>query len=82
MGHSLTSNVYSLCAPDGLAEARSLCRRPESERWVAEISAGIQATPWSIRELPEPSVTLKEPAESAGPVGDAIPAGACKLRIN
>ena len=59
VGHSLTSNVYSLCTPDGVAEARSLCRRPESERWVAETLAGIKTTPWSIRERPEPSVTFK-----------------------
>ena len=45
IGHSLTSNVYSLCTPDEVAEARSLCRRPKSERWVAETLAGIKTTP-------------------------------------
>ena len=82
VGHSMTSNVYRLCTPDGVAEARSLRRRPESERWAAEVLAGIKTTPWSVRERPEPSVTFKEPAEAIGPAGDSVPAGARKLRIN
>ena len=82
VGHSLTSNVYRLYTPDGVAEARSLRRRPESERWSSEVLASIKTTPWSVRERPETSVTFKEPAEAAGPAGDSTPAGARKLRIN
>ena len=82
VGHSMTSNVYSLCTPDEITEARSLCRRPESQQWAAEVLAGIKTTPWSVRERPKPSVTFKEPAEAAGPAGDSIAAGAHKLRIN
>ena len=82
VGHNLTSNVYSLCTPDKVAEARSLRSQPESERWVAEILAGIKTSPWSIRKRPEPSVTFKEPAETAWPAGNAIPTGAGKMRID
>ena len=82
VGHSMLSNVYSLCSPDGVAEARSLCRRLESERWDADVLASIKTTPWFFRELPEPSVTFMEPEEQTGPAGDAVPAGARKMRIN
>ena len=82
VGHSIMSNVYWLCSLDGVAEARSLCRRPDSERWAAEVLAGIKTTPWSVRERPEPSVTFKEPAEAVGPAGDSTPAVACKLCID
>ena len=82
VGHSKTSNVYRRCTPDEVAEARSLRRRPASERWAAEVLAGINTTPWSVRERPELSVTFKEPAEAAGPTGDSVPVGARKLRIN
>ena len=82
MGHSMTSNVYRLGTPDRVAEARSLRRRPESERWAAEVLAGIKTTPWSVRERPEPSVTFKEPTEAVGTAGDSTPAGARRLCIN
>ena len=70
VGHSLTSNVYRLCTPDGVAKAQSLRKRPQSELWAAEALAGIKTTPWSVCERPEPSVTCTEPAEAVGSAGD------------
>ena len=78
----MTSNVYRLCTFHGVAYAGSLYKLPESERWAAEVFAGIKTTPLSVRERPEPYVTFKEPAEAAGSAGYSIPAGARKLRID
>ena len=76
LGHSMTSNVYRLGTPEGVHEARSLCRRPESERWDAACLATIKATPWSLREKPETTVTFRDPAEVTGEASEAAaPAG-------
>ena len=43
----------------------------------------VAATPWSMRDRPDPSVSFHDPAEIITPNADtAVPAGARRLRIN
>ena len=57
--------------------------RPEGERWDAEALAGVQSTPWSLRERTQPTVTFRESAEHSGPGADtAAPPVPRHLRIN
>ena len=83
LGHCPTSNVYTIGTSTGIVEARSLQRRPESDRWNAEQLASIKATPWSLREIAETTVTFQERAGHIGPSSlTAAPAAARRLRIN
>ena len=84
LGHDLASNCYVLAVPGGVdTSARSIWRRPESERWNAEALANVQATPWSLRDQSQPAVTFREPAEHSGQGTDAAaPPASRRLRIN
>ena len=83
LGHDLASNCYILGIPGGVDTARCIWRRPESERWDAEALANIQATPWSLWEQAQPTVTVREPAEHSGLSADtAAPPASRRLRIN
>ena len=51
-------------------------------RWSAEALAGIKATPWSQREIPEVGVTFKEPATATDvPAEEARPALPRRLKL-
>ncbi len=83
LGHNRSSNTYRLASADGIGAARSITRRPLSERWQPEALAQIQATPWSIREKPETRVRFTEPASAGGETAEtAQPSLPRRLRIN
>ncbi len=83
LGHNRSSNTYRLATADGLVAARSITRRPLSERWQPEALAQIQATPWSVREKPVTRARFAEPASAGGDTAEtAQPALPRKLRIN
>ncbi len=65
VGFSRASNAYVLITPENtVVTARSLYRRPMSNRWQGERLAQITATPWSTRDRPQTEVRFSEPAEA------------------
>ena len=81
-GHNVTTKSYILVGLHGIEESRAIRRRPDSERWSADALPDLAATPWSLRDRPDPNVRF-HPTEIATPNGDtAAPAGASRLRIN
>ena len=83
LGHNVATNSYILVGLHGIKETRSIRRRPESKRWSVDALSDVAATPWSLRDRPDPSVSFHNPAEIATPNADmAAPAGARRLRMN
>ena len=83
LGHNRSSNTYRLASAEGLIAARSITRRPLSERWQPEALAQIQATPWSLKDKPETRARFTEPASAGGDTTEtAQPSAPRRLRIN
>ena len=81
--HNVATNNYILAGLHGIEESRAIQRRPESEKWSVDALSDVAATPWSLRDRPDPRVSFHDPAEIATPNdGTAAPAGARRLRIN
>ena len=53
LGFNRSSNTYIVATLEGVANVRSLYRRPAASRWDFEAISKIAATPWSTRERPE-----------------------------
>ena len=62
LGYSRFSNTFIVYTSAGINTARTLRRRPESERWSSERLAQVTATPWSIYERPAVQVRFREAA--------------------
>ncbi len=60
LGFHRSANVYMICGDEGILTARSLMRRPPTERWSPDRLAEIRATPWSVRERPEVRLRFQE----------------------
>ena len=50
LGFNRSSNTYVVATSEGVANVRSLYRRPAASRWDFEAVSKIAATPWSTRE--------------------------------
>ena len=82
-GYNVTSNTFKIATASSYTTARSITRRPVSDRWNADAVAQIRVTPWSLAERPEPRVTFHEPAVEAGPAAEtAAPEPPRRLRID
>ena len=83
LGYSRSSNTYTVATIDGVANVRSIYRRPAENRWNFERVARIAATPWSTREKPEVGVEFAdknaESAEARGRASTPLPQA---FRIN
>ena len=66
LGYRRSSNTCIVATVDGVANVRSIYRRPAENRWSFERVARIAATPWSTRETPEVHFAdnKAEPAEA------------------
>ena len=60
IGYNKSSNTYLLINEAGPVSARTMRRRPESERWSSEKLVQIQATPWSVYERPDIRVRFRD----------------------
>ena len=82
LGYSMTSNTFRLHTPSGLVDARSVTRRPESDRWNGEEMAKVSVLPGASREQ-RPRPRLDQPATVHGPTTDQVrPTQLRQLRIN
>ena len=83
LGYSRTSNTYIVGNSEGITKTRSITRRPLSERWRVDALAGIQATPWSIRDKAQARARFAEAAPVAGPTAETTaPRMPKRFRIN
>ena len=83
LGYSRSSNTYIVHNADGITTARTMRRRPESERWSADRLASLQATPWSIYERPATRVRFRVDAPAfTGEEAMESPAALRHMRIN
>ncbi len=56
IGYSRVSNTYRIAVSSGeIVESRAIQRRPLEDRWRVEELKAVSATPWSIRNVDEPS---------------------------
>ncbi len=82
VGYNPISNTFVVITETGKVEARSVTRRPESERWQLEKLSTITALPGGGRErVARPR--LDQPATEIGPAGQQVrPPQLRQLRIN
>ena len=62
LGYDRHSNTYIVGNADGVRMSRSLARRPIEERWCADATARLTATPWSLYERPAAEARFSEHA--------------------
>ena len=63
LGFNRSSNTYIVATTEGVANVRSLCRRPAESRWNFDAISKIAATPWSTRDKPEVAVQFQDASE-------------------
>ena len=61
LGFNRSSNTYIVATSEGVANVRSLYRRPAANRLDFEAISKIAATPWSTRDKPEAEVRFQDP---------------------
>ncbi len=85
LGYNRTSNTFMIINSDGeMVGARSITRKPESERWDPEALARIQVVPGTGYEQKQRGhVRFQDGATDSGPSTEAVrPAAVRRLRIN
>ncbi len=84
VGYDRQSNTFIVQTENGTVRARSVTRRPESERWSAEGIARITDMPDEFSDKTDrPRVRFTQPASEQGPTAEGVRAAAIRrLRIN
>ena len=84
LGYDRFSNTFLIETVDGLVQARSITRKPETERWSADGLAGVRSMPGDARRAPRRQAErFGGPAtDQAATTDDARPAPLRQLRIN
>ncbi len=82
LGYNTSSSTFRLYTSNGPVDARSVTRRPQSERWNAEELAKVKTLPGAAREQ-RARPRLDQPAPVQGPTVDQVrPTQLRQLRIN
>ena len=82
LGYNMFSSTFRVYTEDGPLEARSITRRPESDRWNGEELAGVRTLPGADKE-PRQRSRLDQPATATGPTTDEVrPTQLREMRIN
>ena len=82
LGYNMFSNTFRLYTPKGPVDARSVTRRPGSDRWRGEDMANVKTLPGVIREH-RARPRLDQPAPVQGPTTEDVrPTQLRQLRIN
>ena len=60
LGFSRSSNSHLVGTNEGVVTARSIYRRPAASRWSVDRATGLTATPWSIRDRSDATVSFRD----------------------
>ena len=60
LGFSRSSNSYMIGTEDGVVAARSIYRRPAANRWSVDRVTSLTATPWSVRDKADVTVSFQD----------------------
>jgi len=65
LGYSSVMNSYLVATKDGVKTTRAMMRRPMEQRYSTQEVEQLKATPWSIMDKPETTVTFEEAKHDA-----------------
>ena len=60
LGFSRSANSYVIGTDEGIVRARSIYRRPAENRWSVDRATSLTATPWSVRDRSDVTVTFQD----------------------